>query len=82
MDWMLFYTENNMQYYFFNGKWPVNVSPVGNEFWDREDDIDRVTLALHSRKTRIFIINKVRCIIVQRGIFKTEEHGTEGTESV
>lgn len=83
MNWMLFYREADCIYYFFNGKWPIAVTPnadawgkegnnsVQEQIESAEKDVPLLNKILKSKK-RVFTKGPVRYIIVQRGIFIEE----------
>lgn len=83
MNWMLFYREADCTYYFFNGHWPVAVTPNADA-WGKEGnntaqeqiertekDVSLLNEILKSKK-RGFTKSHIRYIIVQRGIFLEE----------
>ncbi len=83
MNWMIFYREKDMEYFLFNEKWPISISPEGHPWGEdsgnsvleriavAERDIKDLYIVLASRK-KVFTINKIRYVVEQRGTFKTE----------
>ena len=83
-DWMLFVREMDAAMFFFNGKWPVTLTP-GAEPWGssfisgkRTEDITEATenriehlqYAMENTK-RIFTIDKIRYRVLEKGNFIT-----------
>jgi hypothetical protein len=80
--WMLFFKESDFSYYLFNGQWPVAVRPHTSSFEQQPEDdtmekqcarvekyIPLLEEVLEKPRVKVFVVNKSRYIVAQRGTF-------------
>jgi hypothetical protein len=81
MNWMIFYREKDLQYFLFNGEWPMPINP-GAKPWAYDgkrgvleminyttEQKNLLCLILSSKK-KAFIIDKTHYVVEQRGKFQ------------
>lgn len=76
--WILFYHESTFEYYLWNGKYPIGITPNGKSWCDindikvTEDELKAITSVIGTRKQSFKIKNRGTFRVAKKGSFITE----------